>query len=68
MEKLLNCSCICKEDVIIAVVDQTKDPSLLGVALLILVCIIVFVILGIGFNKLKGDDYDEETNSNPPYY
>jgi len=66
MIKELNCSCICREDIIVAVVDQVKEPNSLVVALIIIVCIVIVGILIIGFNKLK--EPPEEESERQTYY
>ncbi len=65
MEKLLNCSCICKEDVAVAVV-KINDPKIWEIVLIVSIVIAIVLILIIGFNKLKGEP--EEDTEGQSYY
>ena len=57
MIKELNCSCICKEDVIIAVVDQVKNPyPEWQIALIIIITILTVLSIIIGFNKVNDEN------------
>lgn len=66
MIKELNCSCICREDIIVAVVDQVKEPKTLEVAIVVIITLLVVFALIFGFNKLKGEP--EEPEEGHTYY